>query len=78
MPTKHSYSNYLKYSGLGMEMALSVVLPLLLGIYLDKQFETAPWGLLLGLLFGLTGLGLNLYKVILQMNRQPRKPSDKE
>lgn len=61
-----------------MEMALSVVLPLMLGIYLDKQLETAPWGLLLGLLFGLTGLGLNLYKVILQLNRQPRKPSDKE
>lgn len=78
MPTKQSYHSYLKYSGLGMEMALSVVLPLLLGIYLDKQFESAPWGLLLGLVFGLLGLGLNLYKVILQLNRQPRKPTDKE
>jgi F0F1-type ATP synthase assembly protein I len=77
MPTKTSYNSYLKYSGIGIEIALSGVIPIVLGIYADNYFDSSPWGLLLGLVFGLLGLGVNLYKVVVLMNKNQKKPSDR-
>ncbi len=77
MPTKQSYNSYLKYTGIGIEIALSVVIPLFLGIYADSYFDSSPWGLLIGLVFGLLGIGVNLYKVVILVNKNQKKPSDK-
>lgn len=58
---------------MGIEIAVSVALPLWIGLYADKQYGSSPWGLLLGLLLGLFGLALNLYKVIVQLKRDQDK-----
>jgi F0F1-type ATP synthase assembly protein I len=42
----------LKLSSLGLEMGAAVVIGLLVGIWLDKQFDTSPWLMLLFLGFG--------------------------
>lgn len=56
--------------GLGVEMAATMVLPILLGIYLDDTFGFEPWGVLLGVFFGLIGLMSRLYKLILMLKRE--------
>ncbi|UCF88398.1 MAG: AtpZ/AtpI family protein [bacterium] len=42
----------LKLSSLGLEMGAAVVIGLLMGVWLDRQFSTEPWLTLLFLGFG--------------------------
>ncbi len=42
----------LKLSSLGLEMGAAVVIGLLVGTWLDRQFHTSPWLMLLFLGFG--------------------------
>jgi ATP synthase protein I len=41
-----------KYASLGLEMALSVVIGLAFGAFLDKRLKTGPWLTLLFLILG--------------------------
>lgn len=43
----------LSASSVGLELGISVILGLLFGWWLDKQIGTAPWMMLLFLVFGL-------------------------
>jgi F0F1-type ATP synthase assembly protein I len=50
--TKRAY-DALSASSVGLELGISVILGLLFGWWLDKQLGTAPWMMLLFLVFGL-------------------------
>lgn len=52
------------YGSAGVQLAVSVVLCLLGGRYLDKKWHTTPWLMLLGLLLGMTAGFINLFKLI--------------
>ena len=41
------------YSSLGFQVALSIVIGLAAGVYLDRKFDTAPWLMLVFLGFGI-------------------------
>ena len=47
----------LKLSSLGLEMGAAVVIGLLAGSWLDRQFDTTPWLTLLFLGFGFAAAG---------------------
>ncbi len=47
------YNRYLRYSTVGLEMGLSVIIGLFVGQWLDTQLGTEPWLLLVFLLFGM-------------------------
>lgn len=49
---KAFYRELGRYSALGFEMALSVLIGLGIGYYLDKWLGTAPWLMILWLGFG--------------------------
>jgi ATP synthase protein I len=54
-PVAHRTRGYfrtLSATSVGLEMAVSVVLPLLVGIWLDRKAGTSPWLMLLFLCFG--------------------------
>jgi F0F1-type ATP synthase assembly protein I len=44
---------YLEYAGLGVEIAASFTIPIILGYYLDERFKTSPWLLLSGIFLGI-------------------------
>lgn len=52
MSEKKPFENFLEFSGLGIEMAVSVLIGLGLGLLFDNYFKTSPWGILVGTLFG--------------------------
>jgi ATP synthase protein I len=51
-----------KYSALGLEMAISVVVGLGIGYYLDKWLGTAPWLMILWIGFGFAAGVRSLYR----------------
>ena len=57
-----SSSPWLRYAGLGLELAGAVAILTLLGWWIDGRFGTAPWGVLLGALLGMTGGMVNLVR----------------
>ncbi len=52
---------WVRYSGLGVELAAAVVGCLLLGLWIDRHFETSPWGTVVCIVLGLVG---GLYNLI--------------
>ena len=52
--TRRNLKELAYYSSLGFQVALSIVIGLALGVYLDRHvFNTTPWLTLIGLLFGI-------------------------
>ncbi len=68
---------WLRYSGLGLELAGAVALCTLLGWWIDGRFGTAPWGVLIGALFGMAGGMFNLVRVAMSATH-PEPPGGTE
>jgi ATP synthase protein I len=51
--TRRAWRELAYYSSLGFSVALSIVIGLVAGVYVDRQFDSAPWGLLICLVLGI-------------------------
>ena len=49
------------FSSIGISMALAIVLGALIGRWIDKTFNTDPWGFFIFICFGITAAFRNLY-----------------
>lgn len=63
---------YREYLGLGSEIALSLALPIILGIWIDKKFETSPIFLLVGVFLGLLFFLFLILRISKKLN-SPKK-----
>lgn len=52
---KQHQSSWVRYAGLGVELAAAVGGLSLLGYWLDRRYGTSPWGLLICFAIGLVG-----------------------
>ena len=59
-----------KHTGLGIELAVFLVVGVVGGNYLDERYGWAPWGILGGLAFGITGGVRAVMRTIKQMKRE--------
>lgn len=55
MQTK-DLAKYGKYIALGSQIAASMIIPVVLGIYLGRYWNFDPWGVIIGTLLGFGGL----------------------
>jgi ATP synthase protein I len=51
--TRRAWRELAYYSSLGFSVALSIVIGLAAGVYVDRRFDSSPWGLLICLVFGI-------------------------
>ena len=58
------------YMGIGLQIALSFALFVLLGFWADSKLGTSPLLLLAGVLLGMLGMALVLMKVVRQANKK--------
>ena len=63
------------FFGAGIQLAAAVVLMFFLGRWLDSQFETSPWLMLGGIVFG---VGAGLYNFIRTVQQLEKKSTDKK
>ena len=59
-----AFYDLLKLSSLGLEMGAAVVIGLLMGTWLDRQFGTEPWLTFVFLGFGLVAAGKSVYRAV--------------
>ena len=62
-------SNWGKYLGYGLEMAVGIALGIWAGSWFDRRYGSAPWGLLIGVFLGLAGGMYLLIKDGLKANK---------
>ena len=55
-----------RYSALGIEMAVAVALPTLVGHWLDHKFGFGPYGLVVGLVVGIGAATRAVVRVVKQ------------
>ncbi|PIE18502.1 MAG: hypothetical protein CSA66_04650 [Proteobacteria bacterium] len=65
----------LDVASIGIEMGLSMVLGYLIGIWIDGQLDSAPWGLVFGLVAGVGAAGKALLRVYRRARRVMQQPS---
>ncbi len=58
---------------LGLEVALSVIVGLLGGTWLDEKFGTKPWLTWIGLAYGLAAAGRAIYRALRTANREAER-----
>lgn len=57
-------------AGIGMYFAGAVLVPLLLGVYVDSRFHTAPLWVLVGLFVGLAGAGAAVWLKVRELSKK--------
>jgi F0F1-type ATP synthase assembly protein I len=66
MPADRRFPVWIRYSGVGLELAGATAGLALVGYWFDGHFGTRPWGTLTGVVIGLVGGLYNLVKESLQ------------
>ncbi len=51
MPNRN-LAKYGEYIALGTHIAASMIIPVVIGIYVDKKWNLSPWGVIIGALVG--------------------------
>ena len=71
---KTNLSAYSEYVGLGIQIAASMVVPLLGGLWLDGKLETSPWFTMAGAFFGIASIFVIIWKIAIIANRKSGSP----
>ncbi len=61
--------DWVRYSGVGLELAAAVAGFTLAGLWIDRHYGTRPWGAVAGVILGLVGGLYNLVRQSLQALR---------
>ena len=69
-------SNPLRHVGVGLELAGTVGIMMLLGYGIDRWLDTEPWVMLTGGMLGIVGGLYNLVKNVIQANKATNEPLD--
>ena len=59
-----------RYSGVGIEMAVFIAAGTLGGRWLDSRYGTEPWLLLVGVLLGVVGGFRSLWRTVKQIQKE--------
>jgi len=62
-------SNYIEYVSLGIEIAAALMIPVLLGYWLDNYFGWNPWLLLTGCMVGIVNIFLLIFRLNKRLNQ---------
>jgi F0F1-type ATP synthase assembly protein I len=73
---KKYFSKMLDFSALGLEMGACVIIGTYLGMFVDKKFDTEPWGISIGIFFGLGAMVSSLFKAVKRVKKYEEEEGD--
>ena len=74
--TKGDRPTWVRYAGVGVEFAAAVAGFTLVGFWIDRHYDSRPWGVLIGAFLGLTGGMYNLIRESLAAFREIDRTKD--
>lgn len=75
---QHHWKGIGSYSTVGLEFALSVLLGLAVGHWLDEKFGLGGWVTLIGFGFGLAAGARSIYRALLRANKEAEELEQRE
>jgi F0F1-type ATP synthase assembly protein I len=72
MSADRRFPGWVRYSGIGLELAGAIAGLTLVGYWIDRRFGTEPWGILGGVVIGLVGGLFNLVRESLDAAREAK------
>ena len=72
MSAERRFPGWVRYSGVGLELAGATAGLALVGYWIDGRYGTGPWGLLGGVIIGIVGGLYNLVRESLQGFREAK------
>ncbi len=73
MADDRRFPGWVRYSGVGLELAGAIAGFALIGYWVDGKFGTSPWGMLGGVVLGLVGGLYNLVRESLAAMREANR-----
>lgn len=70
------FPGWVRYSGVGLELAGATAGLALLGYWIDRRFGTAPWGFVVGVIIGIVGGLYNLVRESFAAIREAKVEDD--
>ena len=70
MSAERRFPGWIRYSGVGLELAGAMAGLALVGYWIDRRFGTSPWGMLGGVVIGLVGGLYNMVRESLEAVRE--------
>ncbi len=71
-----TYHDFAPYLGLGLQLAITIVIFFFLGKWLDTKFNTSPWLMVTGAFLG-AGAGLyNFLKTVLELGKKQKEENE--
>jgi ATP synthase protein I len=72
MSADRRFPGWVRYSGVGLELAGAMAVLAFVGYWIDGRFGTGPWGILGGIAIGLVGGLYNMVRESLEAVREAR------
>ena len=76
MSADRRFPGWVRYSGVGLELAGAIAGLAFLGYWIDRRFGTQPWGILGGVVLGMVGGLYNLVRESLAAAREAKTEDD--
>ena len=76
MSADRRFPGWVRHSGVGLELAGAVAGFALVGFWVDRRYDTQPWGLVIGLVLGMIGGLYNFVKQSLQATREAQREDE--
>jgi ATP synthase protein I len=73
-----SYRDVGPYLGLGIQLAATIVICFFIGRWLDGLFNTTPWLMVLGAIFGAAAGLYNFIKTVIQLGKKQKENREKK
>ncbi|WP_409070360.1 AtpZ/AtpI family protein [Aliifodinibius sp. S!AR15-10] len=67
--SKSDLSKYTQFLSVGAEIAAAIILPIVLGYWLDDYFNTSPWLILTGCLVGIVNVMIVIFHLADRLNK---------
>ena len=74
--SEQRFPGWVRYSGVGLELAGATAVLALLGYWIDGKFGTSPWGMLGGVIIGIVGGLYNLIRESMAAIRDAKSDDD--
>lgn len=69
MTDRKKPTDYVEYLSLGGEIAAGLFVPIFLGYWVDRYFETSPWLLLVGCVVGMVNIFILIFRLNDRLNK---------